>query len=212
MALLETFFRISRKGQIGLLRIDARIKEDHKRTSSVSTSITETGANASNNVKLNPREITMQGFISDTPVAPLGLRVVEDTVYDLTSLIPGATGTGVPGGQSRSPIDAWKYLELLWLERSRFSIISRLGIYRDMVMTSLSSPQTKESGRSLEFTAIMKEARGPGATSARGASAQGNTKNSATEKKKDGKITPTDATEPEKKKGQSALRKLGKLL
>lgn len=205
MALLETVFRISRKGQIGLLRIDARIKEEHKRASKVSTSVTEMGGNASNNVMLEPRAITMEGFISDTPVSPLGLRAIEDKVYDLTSLIPGATGTGVPGGESRSPLDAWKYLELLWLERTRFSIISRLGIYKDMIMTSLTSPQTRDIGRSLSFTAVMREARSPGGTGRRGASAKGNVKDSATEKSKDGNITEQEPTENKKKKARSIL-------
>ena len=196
MAFLETFFRISRKGQIGLLRVDARIKETHIRSSSVSTSVTEMGGNASDNVKLDPRALFMDGFISDTPVAPLGLRLIEDLAYDVTSLIPGSTGTGVPGGRSRSPQDAWKYLELLWLERRPFSVISKFGIYKDMILTSLNAPQTIEIGRSLAFTAQMKEAKAP--TGPSGSNAAGDAKNSASPKTSQGKKNAVNKPAPNK--------------
>ena len=219
MAFLETFFRISRKGQIGLLRIDARISEQHGRGADVSETPEETGFFSSNTVTVNTKTLSITGLISETPVAPFGSRYLEDKIYDLTNLLPGsglpvltppaipppvpgtptppeappapgtpppatpppaepaAPGTpaeatpgvpvpgappkpkGVTGASSKTPRDAFKYLEDILDNKTPVSVITALGIYNQMVITNLNIPKDATIGRSLVFTAQLKEYR-----------------------------------------------------
>ena len=211
MAFLETFFRISRKGQIGLLRLDARINEVHTFGSSVSNTPSEIGRFLSNQVTVDTKKLSITAMISEVPVAPLGSRYLEDKIYDLTTLIPGSTvppaiGGTVPiapaepetpapetpapetpapetpaaataatapaadpmapkkpksaiGGSSKTPADAFKYLTDLVESRATVSVITALGIYNNMAITSLSCPKDAQVGRSLVFSAQLEEVR-----------------------------------------------------
>ena len=162
VALLETVFRISRKGQIASLRIDAVTNETHSRTSELTNFPIEDGAAITDHVKLDPISIEIDGFISDAPVAPLGIRAIGDVTRNIrNALLPGRfeNDDDVPNSTSRSPLDAWEYLNKVWRDRNLIVVVSSLQVYRNMILTSLSAPKSARIGKSLEFRASLREVR-----------------------------------------------------
>jgi len=78
MSLLKSVFKIPTKAQIGFLKLDASLKESHNRTARVTENEIEDGSVISDHVKLDPKTLTMEGVISDTPISILGLGVSTD--------------------------------------------------------------------------------------------------------------------------------------
>lgn len=162
MASIESVFRISRKGQIASLLIDAVVSESHTRAAAVSDFPVEDGVTISDHVKLEPISLDVNGFISDAPVAPLGSRVVGDAIRSVrNAFLPGRfdDDDDVPNAESRSPLDAWEYLNKVWRDRNLIIVVSSLQIYRNMILTSLVASKTPQIGKSLEFRASLREVR-----------------------------------------------------
>lgn len=168
-ALLSTVFKISRRGQIGLLLIDARIAENHGRSAQVTDYEIEDGTVISDHIKLDPLTLSIQGFISDAPAEYLGIRSlggasqgVIGSIFPNQALLnqanPEQEGT-VPNGENRNPVDSWTYLHDVWRKRTPISVITSLQLYKNMVITSLSAPRSVEIGKSLEFNAELREVR-----------------------------------------------------
>ena len=211
MAALETVFRITRRGQIAALRIDAMMQETHNRSAETTDFEVEDGVTISDHVKLNPLAIDLTCFISDAPANFFGVRALTDISANVVnSLVPGQTD--VPNAQSRSPIDAWNYLNTVWEERNLISVITSLQVYRNMILTSLSAPKTPQTGKSLEFKASLKEVRIVSTAVISLPAISLDDPNQAGRNGK-GKQTAEGANEEEKKKPSSVLfRTVGKIL
>lgn len=118
--------------QIGVLTLDVTVEEEHHFDADVTEFPVEGGAVITDHVRLNPRRLTLTGFVTDTPLSSLGLSL----------------------GRSRSA-SAFFALETMWQLRIPFVVVSQLRIYRNMVIESLSVPKTRE--KALRFTCTMKE-------------------------------------------------------
>ena len=63
---------------------------------------------------------------------------------------------GLITGSPRDPADTFKYLEELFNDRQKFTVITKLKRYDDMVIENLDVPRNSTVGGSLEFTISMK--------------------------------------------------------
>lgn len=118
--------------QIGALTLDVTLEESHEYSSEVSDFPIEGGTSISDHVRLLPRQLTMRGFVTDTPLVNVGL----------------------PLGRSRAS-SAFFLLEAMWQRRIPIIVVSQLRIYRNVIIKSLTIPKERELA--LRFTAVMQE-------------------------------------------------------
>ena len=169
-------------------------------------------------MKLNPISIDVNGFISDAPVAPLGLRDADDAIRSVrNAFLPGRfrNDDDVPNGESRSPLQAWEYLNKVWRDRNLITIVTSLQIYRNMILTSLTATKTPQVGKSLEFNAKMREVRilqGATATFPAFKIKSDAAKTRGQSKAKKGKETTKEATETQIKNPQTLLESIAAVL
>lgn len=160
MAVLSTIFKIPQKAQISAMKLDASVKESHEFTAEVTENEIEDGSIISDHIRLKNPSITIEGFISDAPVKILGLAPSTDdflgAARDFESGDKGAF-EGLVKAEKKGPKDAWIYLEQLMKARTPFSIVTSLRRYENVVLTKLSAPRSVENGRSLAFSAELKQ-------------------------------------------------------
>ena len=118
--------------QLGALTIDVTVNEQHSFISEPTEFPIEGGSTISDNVKLLPRMLRIEGFVTDTPLVARGVSL----------------------GRSRSA-SAFMMLETMFTLRIPFIVVSQLRIYRNMVIKDLTVPKTAESA--LRFTCNMQE-------------------------------------------------------
>lgn len=118
--------------QVGLLTVDVTIEEGHEFGAEVTNWPIEGGALITDHVRLEPRSLTITGFVSDTPLNAVGLSL----------------------GRSRAA-SAFFILEQMWQARIPFVVVSQLRVYRNMVIESLSVPKARE--QAIRFTCKMRE-------------------------------------------------------
>ncbi len=176
MALLSLLFRQPKKAQISCLQLDASLSETHERSSIITDHEIEDGSDISDNIRLNPEKVTINGLVSNAPVSDVASLVgtgVSTLTGGIQQLLPGGFGNAVAVGAGvglgslaglvtsspRNPIDAFKYLEELWKQRQRFTIITSLTQYDSMAIENMSFPRSATIGGSLEFTISMKKVR-----------------------------------------------------
>ncbi len=182
LELLSTILRIPVKAQLGFLKIDASIKENHTRSARMTELEVEDGSIISDHVVLDPAGLTMEGLISSAPVGIFGLGVSQDDILgsakdfvngdknafsDLSDSFTSqfqekkkeATTEDLVKRANRTPKEAWAYLEELLILRRPFSIVTSLQNYTNMIITSLSAPRSATDGESLMFSAQLKEIR-----------------------------------------------------
>lgn len=160
MSLLSTVFKIPIKAQIGFLKLDASLSENHSRKATVTDNEVEDGVVVSDHIKLSPKSLSITGQISDAPVSILGLGVSSDDILGAADdFADGDKGAfeGLVKNSRRTPTEAWKYLEQLWENRTPFSIVTGLQRYENMVITSLSAPRSSKDGNSLMFTGELRQ-------------------------------------------------------
>ena len=145
IGVLETALDQNVGGVAGIV-IDATVSEDHNSSCNVTDNPVEDGAKVTDHVQLKPAELTIQGVITD---APLGFAVIGN-IQQVRNIIQG---------QSARSIDA--YNDLLALQKSRrpFTVLTSLKRYENMILVDLSVPRTAQTGRSIHFSAKMKQIR-----------------------------------------------------
>ena len=153
MTLLKTILQVPTKPQIGVMTLDASLRENHVRSSIVAENEIEDGSVISDHVRRNPDSVTIDGIISDFPVGLLGIPGVSAT--ELQRKILGSEG--LVKGVRKNPEDAWQYLIELQDAAEPFTVITSLQTYDDMIIEELSAPRTSEDGKSLLFTARLKK-------------------------------------------------------
>lgn len=220
LGLLSSILKVPIKAQIGFLKLDASISENHNRSAQVTDNEIEDGSEVSDHVKLDPESLTMEGMVSDAPVSVLGLGVSEgDILGAAKDFINGdksafsnladsftsqfkskssASTEDLVKRANRTPKEAWKYLNELWKNRQPFSIVTSLDRYENMIITNLSAPRTAKNGNSLMFTATLRKisiVKSSVVTIAAFKTESGATENSASSKSKTGKQSTKEASE-----------------
>lgn len=200
MSLLSTVFKVPTKAQIGFLKLDASFKENHTRTATVTDNEVEDGSIISDHIRLNPKSFTIEGVVSDTPISILGLGVSSDDILGAAdSFLDGDENAfeGLVKNETRTPKEAWGYLEKLLENRTPFSAVTSLQRYENMVITSLSAPRAAENGKDLMFSAELRmiEIVESSTTKVAAFKVEDDSKNSASSKNKLGKQATKGATD-----------------
>ncbi len=112
------------------IELDVTLRETHERSAQITDHPVEGGVQIQDHISNDPRRLTLEGFITDTPLVILGLQ----------------------GDRAQ---DGFDELERLYDERAMFTVTTGLRVYRNMAFESLSIPRTRESA--LRFTATMKQ-------------------------------------------------------
>ena len=127
-----------------LLELDASIREDHTLTAESTDLPIETGSVISDHIILRPRTLTIESTVSDSPV------------QYLSALSTGSVGNW--GGQKlSSSLEAWRTLTTIWFDRVPFDVVTGRDYYKNMIITSLTSPASAKIGRQTRFTANLKQ-------------------------------------------------------
>lgn len=140
------------KTSIGSIEIDASISETHVGRVEVTDHPVEQGAAVSDHARVLPETLTLEGFVSNTP-----LPVSNGALTRRNSL-------GVEF-DSRSEMDLSRagqaYTDLVRLKNAGelFSIVTMLRSYDNMLMTSLDVPRDAATGDGLRFSASFKQVR-----------------------------------------------------
>ena len=139
--MIEVLYREHKRGQIGRLELDATLSYTNKYTNEVTSFPVEDGSNISDHIRNKPFELTLTGFISDTPIK------IKEGLADL--LVSGTRGSRV----------AASYVELknIWESRDVVDVITGLEVHSDMALVSLSVPRSPRDGHSMRFSATFRK-------------------------------------------------------
>ena len=116
---------LRRKNKVGSLEIEATLSEQHNMTATVSKFPVEGGSIVSDHIVNDPEKVTLECFISNTPIG-------QD-----------------PGNFSQ---DAFDQLKKLWEARELLDIVTQYKVYTDMAITDISVPLNNKTGQAIQFT------------------------------------------------------------
>jgi len=151
---------IPKEYKIGDIDIDTIISESHQSTADVTRYPTEAGIHISDHVTIAPYTVTVSGVISDiannefADFAMIGLA--KSTFESIGGLFSGDEDEKDENKSSltRSQ-EVWRQLQNIQASGQTISFHSQLRDYEDMVISSLSCTQDKDSKMSVNFTATL---------------------------------------------------------
>jgi len=140
---------IRKKRKIGGIAIDGVIEETTDRSVRITEHPVEDATTISDHVIRVPLKYSMEGVITDTPLATEAITGIIDSVS-------GVFGKSEESGQTRSQ---QIYTELVKLLEAKeiIEIQSSLQLYKDLVFESISVKQDKDRARSIHFSATFKQ-------------------------------------------------------
>lgn len=178
--------------KIGDLILDCTLRENHDLSSKVTEYPVESGATMADHVIKNPREITLEGMITNSPLLILGGRLDKQA--------RGTTRNGKMFGAAINRAElAFQELEAIYDEGRQVDIVGRFKVYKGMAMTTAPISRTPEDGDAIHFTATFREIRTVSLKyiDARSVYVKEET---SQPKRKTGEKTPTTSTTPVQKK------------
>ena len=125
-----------------LLELDASISEGHSFTNSVTRFPVEDGSDITDHIKIEPDQISIEGFVTNSPIKNLIQMRDNPTVSSggldrVTSAYETLLGISGRNGYPPAMVD----------------IFTTMRTFTDMVMTSLSIPRDGGTGEALRFSA-----------------------------------------------------------
>ncbi len=155
MAEINLLFRPIRT-QVGGLTLDAAVEITHSAEVEVTDHAVEVGANISDHARPKPITLTIDGLISNTPVSlEQAKRVRQLTGFEFVSTAPSESKTRSPGYAEQ----AFSLLENLRTQGALLSVVTPMRSYDNLVITSLSVPQSARTGEALSFKLSLKQIR-----------------------------------------------------
>lgn len=127
--------------------IDATVRETHVSECEVTKNPVEGGAPVADHVQVQPKKLSIEGVISDTPLGFAFIGNIQNLVRSVTQIF---------GARSRSQ-DAYDDLVRLQESRRPFTVITNLKKYDNMILTSLTVPRDSSTGGAIHFTAEMQQ-------------------------------------------------------
>jgi len=150
MALMSLILGRKKPPKIDTITLDAAVSESHEFNNQVTQFPIENGSVISDHVIRQPHVLTIEGFVTNSPVSLLGGAL---------SSISGAVGTGT---RTESAFDKLiqlqngKYNPVTKLfDRKTFDVVTGLTVYTDMVMVSITFPRNGQTGEALNFSAKL---------------------------------------------------------
>ena len=125
------------KTNIGGYFFDGFMKINHSRSTNITTNPVETGASIADHAYIEPAKVTMSIIVSD----------VHSSI--VSNQFEGAS-------KSRH-VNAWNLLKQLQEDRIPCSVLTKLGLYNNMLIQSLSAEDTSETPNSLLAEVVLQE-------------------------------------------------------
>jgi len=122
--------RGQRKTVIGTLVIEATLSEQHEATCTVTDQPIENGSRISDHIILDPEKVTIEGFVSDTPLSSttgFNAQATFDQLYTLREA------------------------------RTLLTVVTGYKVYTDMAITRISVPRDTTTGQAIRFTVELKK-------------------------------------------------------
>jgi hypothetical protein len=182
------------------LLLDALVRESHELNAEVTEFPVETGGVISDHVRLQPREVSVEGVVTNNPVRFLG--------GIFSGLIRGENPGGVEGPVIGPALNltelAFAELERMYQERELIEVVTPRKRYENMALMRLSIPKDRTTGDALRFSALFREV-----TRVETSNVTRRRKPTAQERSQpvldEGKKTPPPATPQAETRVQSAL-------
>ena len=116
--------------------VDIYTDEFHKQTVTKTKYPVETGGTLTDNAVIDPKVLTMKGYVSD-----------------LNPLLGGLITIPGPGRGK----EAWSRIVALKNAREPVTVVTTLEMYENMLITSIDAPKSAATGQGLEFTITLEE-------------------------------------------------------
>lgn len=116
-------------------KVDGWVREEHTLRMERTGHPVESGSTLTDNAVRLPDKLRLAGWVSDLLVAP---------------------EIGGPPDPAR-PADAWDAIYQMFSERRPVDVLTRLRVYRSMLITRATAPVDKTSGRALRFELELEE-------------------------------------------------------
>jgi len=126
MALSLLFGKKYKKGKVGSVELDVTMREDHRYSSRVTNYPVEDGSSLSDHIINEPPVVTLEGIVTDTPLAIL-------TFFNRS-------------------VDAFNRLIEIHENRELVTVVTGIKVYQNMAITVLDIPRDLTTGQSLRFT------------------------------------------------------------
>lgn len=126
-----------------LLQLDAAPSVQHSFGTQITDFPLEDGELAQDNSIKNPRRLTIDGIITDTP-----------TTYTVIGYVPSPGF--LPGVMPRS-VNAFQEILKLWKSETPFDVVTAKDIYKSMMIEDFSCEETAMIGKQLKFTMSLKQ-------------------------------------------------------
>lgn len=120
----------TRKGSIGSLIVEATLSENHEASSKVTLFPIENGFEISDHIINEPQRVTIEGFISDTPLDGFNGNNAQnafDTLYEMRD------------------------------NKELISVITGFKVYENMAITNISVPRDTSTGKAIRFSVELVE-------------------------------------------------------
>lgn len=147
MAFENLFIRT--KKSIGGIELDAVISETHTNQIRLTKNPVELGADITDHAVIEPKKINIVAQVSDTPLGTAAFGQIVD-------LVTGLFGTSTTQNITRSNA-AYNAMVQLMEEREPIEVQTKLKLYQDMVITSLSVTQDKNTSRIVLMNISLEE-------------------------------------------------------
>lgn len=147
---------VGQAGQIGSLILDCVLSESHKSEVEVTSHNVEEGADITDHARPKPREVTLTGIVSETPINIVQQRRIVESKGQRFETV---TSTASPRGSTQYVEAALAKLENLYAKPQLVDLITSIRKYSNMMLTSLSIPRDPKTGDALNFTAVFREVR-----------------------------------------------------
>lgn len=156
---------------VELLKIDATRFEEHTMNATLTRHEVEDGSNISDNIVNDPRSLSVNGVITDSPITLLAFAAgnIAGATSNLTgsplgkTVVTGATAKIgselLSSGEGKPSKNAMDILEFIRDEKIPLTIIASLKTYSNMMLTKFSASQTPQNANSLDFRATFEAVR-----------------------------------------------------
>jgi hypothetical protein len=166
-------------GSSQIVTFDLTISEGHEATAEVTTHPVEKGSNIADHVRPNPRNLNLELYVTNTPTTDIGRGSSERMELEIPRWEPPLSATPgsvyrelrglIPLGQPRSVTiraltfpdvfdrvkEVYTTLLDLWSRGVDMSIVSSLGTYETMVLTSVGVPRTEKGGATFNISSTQ---------------------------------------------------------
>lgn len=182
------------------LLLDALVSETHERRSQVTDFPVETGGSIADHIRNEPRQVSVEGFVTNSPVRLLG------GALERVSRGTPTGGDQVEGAGLDFAEQALAELERIHDARELVEVVSPRRRYQNMAMLSLVVPRDPATGAALRFSATFREVTRVDSRTVE-LRVRRTAERRSQPKSDKGKQTPTEPTEKMKDR-VSALRRL----